>query len=77
MTIVRAVFKTTLFFSEIIHTVTASNTIINRLKIIDPDNSHIPLRNRDIKDRIAVFFRFDPSIVDFIASTKNIIIRAI
>jgi hypothetical protein len=46
------------------------------LKTIDPDNTHIPLKNSATKERMAVFFTLEPSRVDFIARMKNTIIRA-
>ena len=77
ITMVRAVFNITLFFPEINHTETANKTIIIRLNMTDSDNNQIPLRKNAPNDRTAVFFRFEPSIVDFIARMKNTIIRAI
>jgi hypothetical protein len=47
------------------------------LNKVDPDKTHIPLRNSAINEKIAVFFRFEPSRVDLTDRMKNIIISAI
>ena len=77
ITVVSAIFKTTLLLPEIYQTEKANNAIINRLNTTDSDRTHIPLRNNAPKERIAVFLKFAPSSVDFIARTKNKMIRTI